>query len=70
MIKKGNLYKDCYFKFDIVKKEKKHSEYVIGNKNIPVHKNYTISILPDENLVERKNCYWAIKRWKMELYKK
>jgi len=54
MIKKGNLYKDCYFKFDIIKKEKKHSEYVIGNKNNPVHKNFTLSILPDEYLLNEK----------------
>ena len=33
---------------------KKHSEYVIGNKNFPVHKNFTISILPDEYLLNEK----------------
>ena len=55
MIKKGNLYSDCYFVFKEIKHPNKNSSYQIGNTNIPIHKGISISIKPDHDINTNKN---------------
>ena len=47
MIKKGNLYKDCYFIYQETKNTNKNNSYLIGNIKIPIHKGINIAIKPD-----------------------
>ena len=47
MIKKGNLYSDCYFIFKEITRADKNNSYQIGDPNIPIHKEVSISIKPD-----------------------
>jgi len=55
MIKKGNLYTDCDFIYKEIKKENNNTSYIIGDKNIPIHKGFSIAIKPDYHINESKN---------------
>ncbi len=55
MIKKGNLYTDCDFIYKEIKKENNNTSYIIGDKNIPIHKGISIAIKPDYHIDESKN---------------
>lgn len=55
MIKKGNLYSDCYFIFKETTRTNKNNSYQIGDPNIPIHNKMSISIEPDSDLNADKN---------------
>ena len=55
MIKKGNLYSDCYFIFKEILEENKNNSYLIGDANYPIHKEVSISIKPDYYINSDKN---------------
>lgn len=55
MIKKENLYSDCYFIFKEIVEENKNNSYLIGDANIPIHKGVSISIKPDYYINSDKN---------------
>ena len=55
MIPKGNLYKDCFFNFEIIKNDNKNSSFKIGDVYTPIHKEIFISIKPDHDFKTKKN---------------
>ena len=55
LIREKSLYSDCYFSFKKEKKKNQNSEYTIVSEEIPLHKNFKLSIKPDQDIADPKN---------------